>query len=347
MTMSSFLPRSLASLTFKTPRHSTQSAARVAMAALVLCAIPACTSDDADGPAPTSPPPSTPPPPAWPLTGLPAKNGVAGRPALVAKIDNTGSAEPQVGLSQADLVIEELVEGGMTRLAAFYHSRLPKAVGPVRSVRTTDIGLTSPTGGALVASGGAGRVLDQMESADVTVLREGNSEAFERDDDRPVPYNVMANLRQAASEAADLPAPAEPYLPWGTQQQPDGDAVEEVTAEFSPAQTTRWTWDGSAWQREPELAKDAFVPAAVLVLRVRTRDAGYQDPSGNPVPETILTGKGKATLLVDGTAIEGRWSKADAASPFELESANGNAMEMPQGKTWIELVPMSGAVSLE
>jgi len=54
-------------------------------------------------------------PDTWPLTGLPVEDGdssVAKHPILVTKMDNTTSSSPQVGLSKADLVVEELVEGG-------------------------------------------------------------------------------------------------------------------------------------------------------------------------------------------------------------------------------------------
>ena len=41
----------------------------------------------------------------------------------------------------ADLVVEELVEGGITRFAAVFHSRNSDPVGPIRSARSTDVGL--------------------------------------------------------------------------------------------------------------------------------------------------------------------------------------------------------------
>lgn len=64
-----------------------------------------------------------------PLTGLPGP--VPDRPAAVVKIDNSPKARPQVGLEQADIVVEEEVEGGVTRLAAVFHSQ-GGVVGPVR-----------------------------------------------------------------------------------------------------------------------------------------------------------------------------------------------------------------------
>ena len=74
----------------------------------------------------------------WPLTGLKVASGKTAaldHPVLVAKMDNTVSSQPQIGLSKADMVVEELVEGGLTRLAAFYYSDVPGNVGPIRSMR--------------------------------------------------------------------------------------------------------------------------------------------------------------------------------------------------------------------
>ena len=80
-------------------------------------------------------------------------------PVLVTKMDNTYSSAPQIGLGEADLVVEELVEGGLTRLAAFFYSQLPTVVGPVRSMRASDIGIVSPVDASVVTSGAAFRTI--------------------------------------------------------------------------------------------------------------------------------------------------------------------------------------------
>ncbi len=56
------------------------------------------------------------------LTGEPIEAGSLARPSLSAKIDNHPSARPQVGMDEADIVFEELVEGGLTRYLAVWHS---------------------------------------------------------------------------------------------------------------------------------------------------------------------------------------------------------------------------------
>ena len=89
----------------------------------------------------------------WPLTGLPAPAETPNHPVMIVKIDNTAASEPQVGLAKADMVVEELVEGGITRLAAMFYSKLPAKAGPVRSARASDIGVVTPTHAVLIASG--------------------------------------------------------------------------------------------------------------------------------------------------------------------------------------------------
>jgi hypothetical protein len=303
-------------------------------------------------PTPTAAEPTTTPTPTpepiWPLTGLPAPEGPAERPVLVVKVDNTASARPQVGLSAADIVVEELVEGGLTRLAAMYHSTLPDAVAPVRSVRTSDIGIVLPTGGALVASGGAQRVLQAMDEAGVTVVTEGSA-GFSRAGGRPSLYSVTVDLEELLTEVDDLEPPDVPYLPWAgpDDEPPAGERAATIRAQFSGGRTSVWDWTDGGWHLRDDLAaeNDEFVADTLLVLRVAVRDAGYTDPAGNFVPETVLEGSGDAILFAGASAIEGTWSKPSAEKPFALAGVDGEPLAVPAGKTWIGLVPQDGDVS--
>src|SRR3712207_2257043 len=90
------------------------------------------------------------PPPAvlWPLTGVESEEDAdVDRPALAVKIENSVQARPQTGLGDADVVWEEVVEGGIARYVAVYHSSFPEQVGPVRSVRPMDAAIAAPLRG--------------------------------------------------------------------------------------------------------------------------------------------------------------------------------------------------------
>ncbi len=103
----------------------------------------------------------TPPPIAVaPLTGELVEPGSLTAPSLAAKVDNHPNARPQQGLEHTDLVFEELVEGGLTRYVAVWHSDVPAEIGPIRSIRPMDPDIVSPLGGIIAYSGGQYRFVN-------------------------------------------------------------------------------------------------------------------------------------------------------------------------------------------
>ena len=115
----------------------------------------------------TQPPPSTSTAPAvaanaGPLTGLAVDPPGPARPALVVKIDNAPKARPQAGINDADVVVEEGVEGGVTRFATLFQSHDAPAVGPVRSARSTDLLFARQLGRPLFAYSGANAVFEDL-----------------------------------------------------------------------------------------------------------------------------------------------------------------------------------------
>ena len=279
----------------------------------------------------------------WPLTGLPVSGSESAsqdHPVLVAKMDNTYSSAPQLGLSHADMIVEELVEGGLTRLAAFYYSDIPGVVGPVRSMRASDIGIVSPVDASVVTSGAAARTIARIKGAGIPYFAEGSA-GFARDNSRSAPYNLFANLTSVAATIKKHEARPDDYLPWGAEKDfPKGQAAKTIAATFSGGHTTNWTFRNGGYVNENTYAAtgDEFPADTVLVLRVRVGDAGYLDPAGNPVPETDFTGSGQAMLFHDGRLVRGTWKKSSLTSALTLSTQAGK-LAVPAGHTWIELVP--------
>jgi len=280
----------------------------------------------------------------WPLTGLPVEDGSSEQkhPVLVVKMDNTSSSAPQRGLSSADLVVEELVEGGLTRLAAFYYSELPDEAGPVRSMRASDIGIVSPAGASIVTSGAANVTLNRIKDAGIDFYGEGSA-GISRASDRSAPYNVMADLGAVAKAAEHTRTRPDDYLPWGSEDDfPKGQPAKHLSATFSGGHTTSWTYRNGGYVNDNTYAADGdeFPADTVLVLRVPVGDAGYRDPAGNPVPETKFEGSGEAMIFHGGKLVRGTWTKKGLDSVVTLSTKAGE-LTVPAGRTWIELVPES------
>ena len=187
-------------------RSSLAAAVARARAAVATTTKPAAADDQDDRATTTT---TTAAPVIAPLTGLPDPTGESpSRPAVTVKIDNTRTRPPQYGIDQADVVYEEVVEGGITRLAAIFNSHAPDRVGPVRSVRKTDQSIVWPIGGIFAYSGGApisrstastprrSMQLDETRAGDADVPRLTRASA---------PYNLYAHVDQHVREGAANP----------------------------------------------------------------------------------------------------------------------------------------------
>lgn len=285
-------------------------------------------------------------PDTWPLTGVEVAEGgssIKKHPVLVLKMDNTGSSAPQRGLGDADLVVEELVEGGLTRLAVFYYENLPDLAGPVRSMRASDIGIVAPVNGSMITSGAAEVTIKRLKKAGIEFFSEG-AKGLSRDDSRSAPYNLMADVTTVGRDAKAKPARPVDYLPFGPASElPQGQPATSIEASFSGGHTTSWKYDGKGYVNDNTFAEEGeeFPADTVLVLRVKVGDAGYTDPAGNPVPETKLEGQGQAMLFTGGRLIRGTWKKDGLDTPLQLSTQAGELV-VPPGRTWIELVPKNG-----
>jgi hypothetical protein len=280
-------------------------------------------------------------PQTWSMTGLPIPADRSPRPILAVKVDNTASGQPQQGIDRADLVVQGPVEGGATRLAAFFESKTPRIVGPVRSIRTSDVGVVKPAEAIVVASGGAPVALNTMARARVKVHTEGSAGLY-RDPTRSAPYNLFANVATVAESVAGKP-PEEPYLVFGASESPAGVAAGKLVVTFSTQSREEWRFSerSGSWRRSGQQAGGKFSAVNLLMLQVKLRDAGYKDPAGNFVPEVVTTGSGRGWFASGPQVQRIRWSKSSPAERWEVTNAAGARIELPPGRSWISLLPRS------
>lgn len=299
-----------------------------------------------------------------PLNGTPMPAGRPDNPVFVVKIENTFGGAPQIGLDKADLVVEELVEGGLTRLAAFYYSKLPSKVGHVRSMRTTDIGLAAPVGGQIIASGGANKTYREITRSGTTIFSEDKgAPGFSSDPAKSRPYNRLINLKTVAkkSKMTDIVGPYFSWTPADAKADPEPTATDSATpppapktaraatVRFSPGTRTEWALKGGKWVRTNghAPASNDFKADTMIVMFAKIVDAGYTDISNNPVPETVVKGTGRAVIFNGKTVTEATWSKPNLSSTISFTGEDGQPVTIEPGKVFVELAPVgNGTVRL-
>jgi hypothetical protein len=291
-------------------------------------------------------------PATFPLTGLPSGgSAMAGRPALSVKIDNIAAARPQAGLNTADVVVEQPVEGGLTRLFATWQSTDAGQIGPVRSARPVDALLLRQLGPSLFAFAGASAgVLEVIRRDSGATLIDPSSApgAFQSVSGRSAPHNTFSStsaLYAAGQRANSKLGPPRAFLTFADAPPVAAKPVRVARMSFSSQATAAWQWNGSAFVRSQNGTLDrltdgsAVSSANVVVMSVAVRPGTNVDVLGHRTPDPLLTGTGHLWVLRDGKVVEGTWRRAAAGSPVQLLAADGQPVPLHPGRTWIELLP--------
>jgi len=351
------------------PHRGRARAAAVAAVLLSLLAA-ACggggKKDDTAGT--TQPPPETTGPPptvaanANPLTGLPIDPARPPRAALIVKIDNAPKARPQAGINDADVVVEEGVEGGVTRFATLFNSHDAPSVGPVRSARSTDLLFAQQVGRPLFSYSGANAVFaDLVRKAPLVDVGVGRFPAiYHREGGRQAPYNLFSNTKAMFDSAPDDTTPPPPlfnYRAAGEAPPENGsEPARRVQAiwKLNITTTVVYAWDdGSKTFRRttdgaPHLdaAGVQVAPENVVFQVVGYRNTGLVDRSGAMVPEAELIGEGEAWVLTGGRLVKGRWSRPAEGQATTYSLPSGEPIKLTPGRTWLELVPLGNLSAL-
>jgi hypothetical protein len=300
-----------------------------------------------------------------PLTGLPQPDVARrDRVALVVKIDNVPAARPQAGLASADVVYEEMVESGLTRLAAVFQSADADPVGPVRSTRSSDVDIVSALNHPLFAySGGQPRFVALLHDAGVVdVGANAQGGAFYRG--RGVApdnlYTRTSALFAVAPPGAGPPPPLFSFRPAGQPVAGAGaaGAAPAVHADVHfPASSATWDWDAASqtWKRGQNGTADVVqggqqISAANVIIQVLPYSTdGYASGEGivppPPIPKAESVGEGTAIVLTGGMVINVHWSKASPTAVTAYTDSAGQPVLLTPGQTWIELVPTGSPVT--
>ena len=290
--------------------------------------------------------------PIAPLTGLPDSSGATTlRAALTVKIENTPDAMPQWGITRADDVYEEIVNGGITRLAAIFNSSAPTQIGPVRSVRPTDTQIVYPLGGIFAFSGGAPYAINSIETAPVKLINQTSAgSAMYRDPKRQAPHNLYA-IGASLFAFGGTPTPPQPLFTYrAASKKVKGTILSSFVVNFPSIYPVTWTWNTTtkSWDRSIFGSADITgtgereSPKNVIVMFVN-----YVNGIGTMNSYANLQGSGTAEIFTAGKEIQATWSRgASMSDPVVYKTSTGDVIPMTPGQSWVELLNTGANVTV-
>lgn len=286
---------------------------------------------------------------------------------LAVSIDNMSRARPQSGLSQARLVYELPVEGGITRFLAFFLEPQLAEIGPIRSVRPYFLDLAAECGAVLVHCGGSPEAIARLNAGEIDHIDEiADAKPFYRHKDRPAPHNLYGRIElllQTASERFQPVGADRIRLPWLIGEEivvvddaEDADAAraDHIKVKYWSGYTVEYNYapdNGRYWRVVNGTAHYSDdQPLAADHLIIQYADMDVLDDKGRLSFDA--SDGGRIAVFTDGTYAEGQWKRTADGTIFSTSGVNpetGAAYEsrltLEPGIVWVLVVPQGRSVT--
>jgi hypothetical protein len=264
------------------------------------------------------------------------------RSVVAVMIENHEGARPhQIGLRDALLIDEMLVEGGISRFAVLFdRENIPALTGPLRSLRPYFVDTILPWSSVILHAGGSPEAFDEVAKfpslTAINALAYGGK-AFRRIALIPAPHNLFV----VGPEATKLLPEKRMETLWppydiGSMPQDGSGALFIDVNFFSRRHNVLFSFNKSAqtYTRDNGGIVSEARPRNVFIFESFILDIGEHGRL------TIdMSGHGAALFARGGKMFRGTWSKKDPKSPLQFMLFNSEPMRFSRGQTWMMVIP--------
>lgn len=297
-----------------------------------------------------------------PLTGEPAEENMLARRPFLVMINNISVAQPQVGVSQADMIWELMDEGGITRCMAFFTDmgNVPK-VGSIRSARWYNVSVTQAFDGIFVHAGGSDEALgyidvDGIDDVDFVRGRYSGS-TFYRDPDRQahgIEHSLFAAGADLVQSAVDMGYPLEHTEgfdgTFGLQFSEDAaaqctDEASSIHIAYAGGKTTDFTYDPETELYTAEQYGSTYTDNGeepVLFRNVLILHADTSLQSDGLHLSIVLEGSNDGYFCCGGKYIPIVWERDGYTDSFHFYTEDGKPLSLGVGKTFVAVQQTGG-----
>lgn len=285
------------------------------------------------------------------LTGLPISDAsINQRPVTAVMIENSQDARPQSGLSQAGVVFEAIAEGGITRFLTLFQDSEPTNIGPVRSVRPYYIQWLMGFDAGVAHVGGSGEALAMLKTLGVKNLDQFyNPGPYHRISSRFAPHNMYSSV-VALRELQQSKGYTSTYTGFARKPETKAATPTATSIDFSisgaiynphynyNAATNSYDRSEGGKPHIDQNTNQQLSPKVVIAL--------VMQQGSNGIYTTYNTiGSGEADVFQDGIVTKGTWHKDSNTAQFTFTDANGAALKLDPGQTWLSVVGSASRIA--
>ena len=292
-----------------------------------------------------------------PLTGLYIPEEVVNRRPVGIMLNNHKAALPQSGISQADVMYETLVEGGIVRLYGIFKDFEGDKIGPVRSARHYYLDFAFDFDALYVHYGQsekAGEWIRDLNAPSINAHTGRNTyyDLCYQDSSRKRPHNsytsydrLMAGWK-AVGHRQEVKEDFQPKFTFADEPyQLDGEDATKVTLDFSYYQYAWFDYDpisGTYFRNQfggPQIDVETGQQLAYenIIVQITEMWVMPGDTEGRLDMNLVSTGTGY--YINGGKSVPITWDKPSHYEPTVYYDEAGDILQMNPGKTWISVFP--------
>lgn len=313
-----------------------------------------------------------------PLTGLRQPYDSSGVRPISLVFDNVSVAAPQSGISKMDILIETMVEGGISRLIGITNDYIGadgKATldvfGPIRSTRPYMISISQAFGTLMVGAGGSPQAYETIKNFGLQYIDgvndryalQGFFRDVERNNNDGYEHSLMtygkgieklAGLNNVTLEQNT--GNAFNFVEEGKSLYLSGGVANHVILKYSIYQQVQLVYSRSTgtyyrYQHGDVAHLDAengeqlnFKNVIILFAQTDTIEG---DTEGRL--DVKLTGSGDGYYISGGRYVPIRWSRTGDTDKLSITGVSGEKLTFNRGKTFISIVnsTLKGTSSVE
>ncbi len=292
---------------------------------------------------------------------IPKYNDNDDKPIAVV-IDNDGKDSwPHSGLNDAYMIYEMYVEGGVTRLLAFFKGKDTSKIGPIRSVRHYFYDFVFEHDAFFVGFGVSPRASEDLRNLGVKMMNGilGDESYFWREEkyryDYHSVYTSVENIKKAMGKKGISEKTEEKFLPYNdemveleTQSIANKivipyNSIYKVTYEYNEKEKNyKRTMNSSTVHQSPDGV--LYAPVNIILQEVSNYTIAG-DTAGRQDMRTVGSGKGK--YITGGKVIDITWQKNSRRAKTVYKTADGKELVLNPGLTFVNIVPPSMRVAIE
>lgn len=287
------------------------------------------------------------------LSGLQVAPELNAKPVTGVMVENSQSARPQAGLSQAGVMFEAIAEGGITRFLALFQDTSPDDVGPIRSARPYYLQWAMGFDAGYAHVGGSPEALANIKAWGMKDLDQfANGGSYHRISTREAPHNVYTSIAALNQlEAAkgytssvftgfERKAEAPSKLPTAkTIDLKLSGPLYNAHYDYNVATNSYNRSEGGA----PHLDATTNIQLSPKVVIALIMPYGIASDGHHSEYNSI--GSGAAYVFQDGAVTIGTWAKTANNIQFAFADAAGKPLKLNPGQTWLTALGAASEVS--